>query len=152
MAGLKSAGCRRKVGGRGEAGYVGVARAVDGNAKASVIETAAVIAGAAKVCAVKGSRAGGVQLRHKRVIASLVSCLLGARGGGEVGRCRVAGDKGIAGAVHGDPSAYVITGATEVRAVDKGRTAGVQLCHEGIIEAAIAGMAGTEGAGRTWER
>ena len=61
-----------------------------------------------------------------------VAGLEGAGRGGEVGGLGVAGDVGVAGAVHRDAIAESCRIAAQVGAVDKGRAGGVQLRHEGV--------------------
>src|SRR5204862_463226 len=58
-------------------------------------------------------------------------------GGREVAGVGLARHVGVAGAVHGDALAPIKAAAAEVGGVGQGRAAGVQLGHEGVVDAAV---------------
>src|SRR5208282_4106982 len=91
----------------GGARHVGVAGGIDGDAEAIVITTTAQVGGVDQV------RAGGIQLRHKRVIIAVVSRLYRVSGG-EVGRSGVPRHVGVAGGINGDAVGIVNITAAHV--------------------------------------
>ena len=80
-----------------------------------------------------------VELRQEAFKKAAAECGLQGVGCGEVGRTSLAGDVGVAGGVHCDPDAHVVTGevhgvaaAAEVGGVDERRARRVELGDEGV--------------------
>src|SRR3989441_7478054 len=77
-----------------------------------------VVVSTADVCGIDQRSAGGIYLRDKGIVMSVVAIgSLNRIRGGKVGRRGVSGDVGIAGFVNGDSIAGVVTIATQVTRV-----------------------------------
>ena len=128
---------RRKVRGIGIAGHIRTARRVDGDSEDGVVPATT------KVRAVDECGAGGIQLRHKRVVeASAVGGLKGTGvHPGEICRTGRACDVSITARVNGDSAASLAElapVAADERAVDP-HASGVEFDHERIIVTTTAG-------------
>src|SRR5262249_52015127 len=124
--------------------HIGIAGRVDRDAGATVEATTTQIGG------VDQGRAGRIQLRHEgvREYATPESLLEGAGGGGKVGAVGWPGYVGIAGRVYRDAGGKVEAAAAQVGGVDQARAGRIQLCHEGVHEAAgKCRLGGADGGG-----
>ena len=98
---------------------------------------------AAQVGGVDQGRAGGIQLRHKRVAVGQGTVTAGGLERVTVGKS-VEGQPrhvGVAGGIDGDAVATSSPAAAQVGGVDQGRAGGIQLGHKRVAELPLRSVA-----------